>query len=65
MTLVAISLDKSSKLKEGANGNTIDMVIYDRVKLFTMAFYSLFQPAQNVIIEQTFVHIKYFQLEIY
>jgi hypothetical protein len=42
MTLVAISLDKSSKLKEGANGNTIDMVIYDRVKLFTMAFYSLF-----------------------
>jgi hypothetical protein len=38
MTLDTISLDKSSKLKEGANGNTIDMVIYGRVKLFTMAF---------------------------
>jgi hypothetical protein len=25
MTLDTISLDKSSKLKEGANGNTIDM----------------------------------------
>jgi hypothetical protein len=59
MTLDTISLDKSSKLKEGANGNTIDMMIYGRVKLFTMAFYSLFQPAQNC------VHIKYFQLEIY
>ena len=38
MTLDTISLDKSSKLKEGVNGKTIDMVIYGRVKLFTMAF---------------------------
>ena len=54
MTLDTISLDNSSKLKEGANGNTIDMVIYGRVKLFTMAFYSLFQPAHNVIFARAF-----------
>ena len=49
MTLDTISIDNSSKLKDGANGNTIDMVIYGHLKLFTMAFYSLFQPAHNVI----------------
>lgn len=54
MTLDTISLDKSSKLKEGANGSTIDMVIYGRVQLFMMAFYSLFQPAQNVICARAF-----------
>jgi hypothetical protein len=54
MTLDTISLDNSSKLNEGANGNTIDMVIYGRVKLFTMAFYSLFQHAQSVIFARAF-----------
>ena len=54
MTLDTTSLEKSSKLKEGANGRTIDMVIYSRVKLSTMAFYSLFQPAQNVIFARAF-----------
>ena len=54
MTLDTISLDIPSKLKEDANGNTIDMVIYGRVRLFTMAFYSFIQPAQNVICARAF-----------
>jgi hypothetical protein len=44
MTLDTISLDKSSKLKEGANDNTIDMVIYGRVTLLRWRFIVFFNP---------------------
>ena len=54
MTLDTTSLDKSSKLKEGANGNTIDMVIYGRVNYLRWRFIVFFQPAQNVVFARAF-----------